>query len=396
MSGLSAYAAVSLGIRTYGAAAFAPVSVIWTFWALSTAMLAFPLQHWIIRQVRLDGHEGGVRGSLRRVAVGVIGAAAGIGAIAFIWRVPFFGETRAIWPIVVIFVALGSAGFGAVRGILAARGRFYALASALALENLLRLVAAGMVVILAGSLALFATTLVVGPLVGLGWPSVFRSRAPRLEPLRVLGFLAGVGGGTLASQVILTFGPAALALIGGQPEAVTGLFVSLALFRAPYVVAIGVAPRLTGPLAGLVAAGRRDRMRRLIVTGIGVTFVGAGFVAVFAHWVGADLIELIFGANVAPSPTALVGVGVGAVLAVGSLLLTIVIVAQGATRTILLAWALAIVVALVVLAGTSNEPLGRVVVAFVVAEVVAFAVMAVAALSHAAGSGTDGDLRPTM
>ena len=61
VNGIASYALVAVGTRAYGAADFAPVSVMWTFWAMSVAVFTFPIQHWIIRTFQVDQGEGGVR-----------------------------------------------------------------------------------------------------------------------------------------------------------------------------------------------------------------------------------------------------------------------------------------------------------------------------------------------
>lgn len=386
VSGLSAYATIALGTRTYGSTAFAPVSVLWTFWALSTAMLAFPLQHWIIRQIAVDGGDGRVRGSLPRISAVLGIAAIGIGAIAFVWRGSFFGDSGAIWPLLVLGIALGSSLLGGVRGILAARRRFTALALTLALENVLRLSAAGIAVLASGSVVVFAVTLLAGPLAVLGWPGAFRFLDNRLQQPRVLGFLARVGSGTFASQIVLTSGPAALALIGGRPATITGLFVALAAFRAPYNVALGVAPRLTGLLAGLVALGRRDRLRHLAGGVVVGTLIGAAAAALLARAVGKQLIDLVFGSNVAPDSVVVAGIAAGVVVALGVLVLTLMLIAMGRPRAIVLAWGLAGIAAALPLTSGTIGPLQRVLFAFITAEVTAFAVIGLSSVRQIGGS----------
>ncbi len=50
-SGLLAYVVFVLITRGLGADAAAPVSVLWTHWAVAGAGFTFPLQHWITRSV---------------------------------------------------------------------------------------------------------------------------------------------------------------------------------------------------------------------------------------------------------------------------------------------------------------------------------------------------------
>ena len=51
VSGLLAYLLFALVTRGLGATPAAPVSVLWTLWALAGAAFTFPLQHWITRSV---------------------------------------------------------------------------------------------------------------------------------------------------------------------------------------------------------------------------------------------------------------------------------------------------------------------------------------------------------
>ena len=74
VSGLLAYVLFALVTRGLGAVAAAPVSVLWTVWALAAAAFTFPLQHWIARCLTA-GREGDVRGSAGQVGVMVVAAA---------------------------------------------------------------------------------------------------------------------------------------------------------------------------------------------------------------------------------------------------------------------------------------------------------------------------------
>ncbi len=70
-------------------------------------------------------------------------------------------------------------------------------------------------------------------------------------PLR---FLSGASSGQLLAQATLTGGPVLVAVIGGAPSAVTALFAGLALFRAPYTIALGLVSPLTGRLTVLLGS----------------------------------------------------------------------------------------------------------------------------------------------
>ena len=54
----------------------------------------------------------------------------------------------------------------------------------------------------------------------------------------------------MIGQAVLTGGPVVLALAGGSARDITALFAGLALFRAPYIVALGLVSQLTGRFTG--------------------------------------------------------------------------------------------------------------------------------------------------
>src|SRR5699024_11700318 len=121
----------------------------------------------------------------------------------------------------------------------------------------------------------YGVVLFAGQLVGLAWPRAMRfgagvQRTPRSRPA---GFLGASASGQLAGQTILVGGPVLLTLLGGSPADVTALFAGLALFRAPYTLAIGVLPRLTGSLTRLVVDRRATELRRVHMVVLAATMV---------------------------------------------------------------------------------------------------------------------------
>ncbi len=86
-------------------------------------------------------------------------------------------------------------------------------------------------------------------------PTALRFEGPAPADVSPLAFLGNVAGGTVIAQSVLTGGPVVLSLVGGTRAEVTSLFTALALFRAPYIVALGLAIRVTAHLTDLAAAG---------------------------------------------------------------------------------------------------------------------------------------------
>ena len=160
-----------------------------------------------------------------------------------------------------VSVTVGSAFLGIVRGILTVRDRLAAVGLILVAENAVRCVLAA--VLIAGDVTAaryYGLALAAGQLVGFGWPSALRLGRTGPTDQGWLRFVAGASGGQVIAQVVLTGGPVALALLGGTPAEVTGLFVALALFRAPYTLALGAVSPATG--VAHAPGGRRGARRR--------------------------------------------------------------------------------------------------------------------------------------
>ena len=158
------------------------------------------------------------------------------------------------------------------------------------------------------------------------------------------------------------------------------LFATLALFRAPYMVVLGVLPQVTHTVTGLVVAGEvgtlRSLARRLVVLG-SVTVA----VAALLGWaIGPEVVRAVFGdtVEVGAGPAALVATGCA--LALVNVVMMVGALVQDRPARVAGAWVVALLVgATALLALGSAAPLDRVVVAFLVAEVTATVALAVVA-----------------
>ncbi|MCY4726391.1 hypothetical protein NYO98_08880 [Nocardioides sp. STR2] len=381
VSGVLAYVLFALVTRGLGATAAAPVSVLWTVWALTGAAFTFPLQHWITRSIAA-GREGDVRSSAGRVAGVVALAALGAGGAAWAFRERLFHRDDAWFPVLVVLVVLGSAAVGVVRGSLAGRGRMGSVAASLVLENAVRCLLA--VVLLLAQVhdpVAYGLCLVAGSSIAL-WPGAWRFAGEGAGRAGSLSFLGGAATAQLLAQGVLTGGAVVLALLGGSPAEVTAMFATLALFRAPYMVVLGMLPQVTHHVTGLVVAGDVRALRslaaRLAVVGAAVVVAGA----TIGGTVGPALVRAVFGDTVD------IGHGDAGVLATGcALALVNVVLMVGALALerpgrVAGAWGLAVLAgAAVLLPTTWLLPVERVAFAFVTAEAVATVLLAVAASS---------------
>ncbi len=384
VSGVLAYVFFAVVTRTLGATEAAPVAVLWAWWGFAAAGVTFPVQHWVARSVAADGAEGPVAAALPRVWALVLGVTIASGVAAWLLRDALFGSTGATFPVLVALVTALSGLMGQVRGLLVARDRVAAVATVLVAENALRcLAAAALVAVDARAPEAYGGALLVGYAACLLWPSTWLPRGSSVARPAV-GFLTGAAGGQLVGQAVLTGGPVVLALAGGAPSEVTALFAGLALFRAPYTLAVGQVSTLTARVTDLVVAGRVDAVRRLHGVVVATALVGAPVAAAVGALAGPPLLRLVFGSDAALDPGPAAVVAAGTTFAIAGLVLTVLVMAKDRAPWIAAAWAVALlpgVAAYIVVDGG----LESVVAAFLAVEVVAWAGLALASRPAAAG-----------
>ncbi len=376
LSGIFAYLYIAAGTREYGADAFSGVAQLWTIWFFGSSVLTFPLQHWVIQRLRTDGHGGAVRAVLPRLALISVGLGVAVSAVTLPLRNDLFDRSALLYPIAAGVITVGAAAMGLLRGGLAGHSRFVATATALAGENLLRLAVGLAVVAASASVGAYGLAILSGPFVILAWPSAVRFEGPEPEGVSPLAFLGSVAGGTVLAQSVLTGGPVVLSLAGGTPAEVTSLFTALALFRAPYIVALGVAIRVTAALTDLAASGRADALavvrRRLVEVGVGVIALGG----LGAYALGPAVQQAIFGDEVDLTRLQAAGLAMGSLAALVTLGLTLVQMTRGAGGHVLAAWMMASAVGVVVMVALPGDPLPRTVAAFLATELAALSLMA--------------------
>jgi O-antigen/teichoic acid export membrane protein len=378
LNGLLAYVFFATVTRALGAEVAAPVSVLWAYWSFAAAALAFPLQHWAARSVTATGGEHAVRRSLPAVAAAVLTISPVVGVLAWLARDSLFHRDDAWFPVLVVLATVGSALTGLVRGMLQARERFGAVAVALVMENLIRCVVS-LVLAAAGNHhpVAYGLALVAGYVTAFIWPWTLRMTLRGEDHESPLVLLGGASGGQLLGQVALTGGPVLLALAGGGPAAVTVLFAGLALFRAPYTLAIGMVAQLTSRFTVLVVERRRDALHRLRTRLLVAAVVLAALAAPVGAWVGPPLLPLVFGDDVRMSGRLCAVLASASTLAIASLVVTLLLIALGRTGGQVRAWLLAAVPGAAYFALWPAPVLDRTCWAFLVVEAAALAWMAV-------------------
>lgn len=387
-----AYVFFALVTRSLGATDAAPVSVLWTWWSFAAAAFTFPVQHWIVRTVSAAGRsEGGVAEALPRVAAVMLGLTVLTGLGGWLLRDSLFHRPGVAFPALVAAVTLGSAFIGVVRGVLTARDRLAAVGVALVAENGLRCLVAGALIVLGSDDArLFGLALAAGHLVGLFWPDSLRLTRHGTDPpaTGTGAFLLGAAGGQLVGQAVLTSGPVVLALVGGTPAQVTGLFAALALFRLPYTLAVGSMTPLTGVLTRLSA---REGPHSLVRVRLGIalgTVLLSGLAAGFGYLLGPPLLRLVFGETVVVADSICAIIATGSTLALGALLMSLPVMAADRTHVLARSWTVAALAGAVVVVIGPGSPVLTVAVAFLVAEGVAVALIAAQGNAGRSGAAT--------
>lgn len=378
LSGLAAYAFIAIGTRTVGSESFAPVSVLWTLWAMSAAVFTFPVQHWVIRTIEADSSEGRVRSALPSLFTASLVVSVILGLVSWVLRVSLFSEDGAVFPLLAAIVPLGTVFMGLNRGVLSARLRFRSTSLAIAGENLIRASAA----LVATTAAGLGVALIAGFTVGFFWPSSLKLDKSGEPPAErsPLAFLGGVAGGSLIGQIVLTSGPLVLALIGGSPTQITGLFSALALFRAPYMIAIGVTPRMTAWLTRIVLDSGQPAIKRITYRTLLICLVVAATAAVLGAMIGPEVLTLVFGPEVVLSSTTMAIVAAGSVIAVCTLFLTLLMLAAARTGLISTSWTVAAAVGVALVLTGIGSPVDTVALGFLGAEAFALAAISVAAV----------------
>jgi hypothetical protein len=288
-----------------------------------------------------------------------------------------FGDHSWFWPVAVALLALGSAYLGLLRGVLAGSGRYHAAAVVIGGENLIRLVAGFAAVTLSDAALPLAAALLTGPLIGALWPGAHRVPPAPQGGVRV-ALVGYTGLSLLAAQVVLNGAPIVLPLVGGSEREITVVFTTLALLRAPYLMALALTVRATAPLTRLLTGGEAARARRLVDGALAASVAAAGAAGALAVPLGPPLVALLFGEGARPGAAEAGWLAAGAALALGGLALTVVLIAADSGRPLLAAWLSALAAAGIALA-IPADPVSRVVAGFAAGEAAAVAVMWAAA-----------------
>lgn len=220
----------------------------------------------------------------------------------------------------------------------------------------------------------YTLALGLGTLAMLGWIRSlrFRPTGQTLDEERGFAGLArgfgGLAGASVISQIVLTSSPVLLALTGGTRAMVTSLFAALAVFRAPYLLLLGLTARITGTLTNASREHDRRRLARARLAFAGVAVGATGAYVLFALTFADEVLRLLFGPTVRLDRVDLGMLAGGNGMATGAILLVLLLMARGRSAAALGAWLVALVPGAAFLLVADSGTVHSVVGAFLVAE----------------------------
>lgn len=380
LGAILAYAFQRAGGMAIGPEAFAPISVLWTLLFILATVLLVPVEQYVTREVA-SGRRAIPHDLKPMWALATIAAALGGGFVALTLEDLFEGDWQYVAHIVLLMVGYALLFFG--KGVLAGTRRFATVGWVLIVENGARLVIGIIVIQLFADAPSLAWAMVAGGFatLALRWWRFDRgdSGRPSAPPRR---FLAGYVGGTATSQVLLAGAPLAVAALGGSPALISIVFITFTLYRAPMTFIFAVQGRILPYLVRLHHDGDDLKLGRIAM---GVVGGGAALAAMggLVGWlVGADVVELLFGSEFAPSRV-VAGLAAGGVVAASAAqIASQTLVAEARTSRLTIAWSGGLLVGLVALLLIPGGPDVRVAVAFAAGEVTALTLMGILAINR--------------
>ncbi|MCR6491737.1 lipopolysaccharide biosynthesis protein [Cellulomonas sp. P24] len=353
--GLATYGYLGFAGQGLGPEAFAPLSVMWTLLnALGIGVfLPFEQELGRVTAMRRALGEGNSTYARRVIMVALamlaIFTVIAIGAGPVVSERLFAGHSELI--AVLVLAMGGMAASYVVRGLLSGRGRFVRYGAQLAVDGVLRVVAAGVLFAFGvRSITLYAVVLFVTPVVAVLVTTGRRRDLVRPGGSDVTGRLvvraiSTLLGASVLSQVLANAGPIVVQLLARADEAeVSGQFLAaLVIARVPLFLFAAVQAVFLPGLASLVSAGEGARFRRRVeVVAIGTLAIGAGGVLVV--WLlGRELVPLLFGSKFSIDRSVITLIALSGALFMLAQVAAQALLALRADRVVVVGWAAGIV-----------------------------------------------------
>lgn len=371
---IGAYLFQLYGGRVLGPEAFAPISVLWTAFFILATVLLVPVEQYMTREVA-SGRKALPHDLAPAGVMVAIGSALGA---AFVWLNLdglFDGRAEYLAQIVLLMVGYGLLFVG--KGVLAGARRFAGVGWTMIIETTARLVAGFALIALASRATSLGWAMVVGgfAVLALRWWRYDRGQEVGASA-PAAGFLGGYAGGTASSQLLLAGAPLAVAALGASPALISIVFVTFTLYRAPLTLIFALQGRILPYLVGLARDEDHARLRRIagrvVLYGAGLALLGG----VVGWLIGPEVVTTLYGEEFLPARAMAMYAAAGVMAAAAAQIASQVLVAEGKTRRLAVAWLGGLIVGLVALLLLGGEPDTRVAGAFVIGEFAALSLMA--------------------
>ncbi len=320
-----------------------------------------PIEQEMARQFQTGRPGRDVFRSAAVVATGIAAVAAVLVIGLVPWLLPPLADTRTLTALLCM-CGVGVVQF-LVRGTLVGTGRMGTHGMVLLADAVLRLGFAGLVVVGSSAeadaggyaLALIAA-IAAAHLPILVWAYRLARRIPGRTgaPASSTGetgrAVAHLVAGSISSQILLNASPILVVAVAdaGEADLVGRFAATFTLARVLLFIAVPLQSALVPMFTRVVASGTPEDRRRLAAR-IGLWALAATAVSTGLAWVaGRQLIEIIFGARYALGPRDIALMVGGAMLYLGLIVAAQALVGAQRHRDVGLAWALALVVAVIV------------------------------------------------
>lgn len=377
---VGAYLFQVIGANAVGSVAFAPISLLWTAFFILATIALVPVEQYVTREVA-SGRRA-IPGTARNTYQVVIAASVVAALFVALTNESLFdGDWQYVVQAALLVGGYGLLFFG--KGVLAGRRRFADIGWILIVETMARLAAGVVAVWLFASATSLGWAMVIGgfSVLALRWwrHDVGSDDQPHSSANR---FLGGYMGGSTSSQLLLGGAPLAAAAFGASPTLVSVIFVTFTLYRAPLTLIFALQGRILPYLVALTADESRARLARIarnvVFAGTGLAVLGAAV----GYVVGPEVVGLLFTDEFVPVRLVAALAAGGVMAAAAAQIAGQVLVAEGRTSRLAIAWSAGLLVAVIVMFVYQPEPGLRVAAGFAAGEVVALVAMWILAVRN--------------
>jgi hypothetical protein len=341
LTGVFGAATIYVSELHLGLEAFAPLAQLWTFWALFAASITFSVQHWVIRAVVSGIGDRRASQTLARLLVPV---AVAVTVVSWGLSESWFDGHKG-FAVLCGLLVLGTGMNGYGRGYAAAQGPDRLLAVIIVGENLIRLALLVPLIIFDAAPIWFGITLLAGFLINV------IARPRRVERPEIATSASGAapiallvtGAVGLISYATMFGGPLLLGPAGVSAAAISALFLVITLARIPFIVILGLLPRVALHLELLVSGGRHAELHRFTLRVTAVAVVAGAVIAGVAVFAADRTVGRLLGTSDHFGSSVYALVGAASVLSLASLVVSMTFVAQQRHTVLIATWLLPIV-----------------------------------------------------